>query len=347
MAISPKHWKRLLYAFTTAAALATSVGVASAEEKYTVRPAVPAGMTADFKSSVDSNSTITTGDQKKLSSAKARRDAISTVKEVANGMPSTLELTFAAECTVTESADGQQQQQKLPLAGKTVVVRREADGRVSHNAGEVDANLEAELTQMINLETTYYPKQPVAVGDEWAVDPAKLKAMLPRGMTGNFEMKCRLEKLGTFGGRPTYDISITSTMVGDQYGSKINMQCGGVLQIDREFGIPVRQDLVIKLTRVARNQKVDLDRHVVGTYLIRGKREGAVDQPPPNARFLPLPPPDSGPTFAGSIKDEEASADSAASVAGNTLTIESGGVRHTATRAQAARPEPKPKNPLE
>ncbi|HEX8911156.1 MAG TPA: hypothetical protein VF796_02270, partial [Humisphaera sp.] len=249
---------------------------------------VPAGVVIPSVSTVDSTVTVTAGGQQQAMTIQARRESTMTVKESAGGQPTVVEVVYGPNNVTTQSAGGQKQEQPFPLSGKTVTVKRGADGRVTHDAGQLPPQVEQELTKAFDWDGGLYPRQPVAVGDEWAPDPAKLMAAMPVGAGAKADIKCKLAKVGEIRGRATYDVVVAGKVTAEQNGGKVELTIGGVVQIDRQTGAPAQQDLIMTVAGGDANQQMTARVQMSGSNEFRG---GAAPAPAPAPVVGPGPVP--------------------------------------------------------
>ena len=108
----------------------------------------------------------------------SRRGTI-TVLAVTGGVPTALRVAFDAACGTRITQTGKPEQQiPYPLAGATVTLRRESDGRVVQ---EIDPEPKNELDPAVRADLQAYfegndgrPTHPVAVGEIWMPTAAQL-----------------------------------------------------------------------------------------------------------------------------------------------------------------------------
>ena len=237
-----------------AIALLLCVGVTTvqAQDKYTISLNAKAGQSWDFTHTLDSTMNIKSSAQGQVQNVEngmaQKRVGTVTVREAANGRPSAITVTFGKDCSSSTKVNGQEQTPPFPLAGQTVNLKVAADGTFSHDfKGNLDPATDAELKQMIEFDGSMYPKEPVAVGDEWVPEAGKLKEQLQLAPNDKLDVKCKLLALGAIRGIKTYDVSLTGSVTKAQDGMQMTIRIGGVMQLEIASGLPVQSDVVVAI----------------------------------------------------------------------------------------------------
>jgi hypothetical protein len=236
------------------ACLATTGRAASApDEKHALRLRLQAGQAWAFTSSMDSDMTVrASANGQALPDDRTvvgqRRAGTLAVTAVRDGVPTAVTATFAADCADVATVDGKPQSEPWPLAGKTIAFRREADGRVTNDARDLDPALAAEVGQLLEMDQTLYPKDAVAVGDGWTPDAAKLRQQFQLSADDKVDVRCKLIGVVDVRGRRAYDVSLTGTLTKVADGVTERTDLGGSMRYDAATGVPLQGNLTARVT---------------------------------------------------------------------------------------------------
>ncbi len=221
-----------------------------AADKVVFKVAAEPGVAWKFDQTQDSSSDnkATSGGQAQQFTNKMhqRRAGKVEVLKSTDGVPTSLKITFDESCEGTADMTGRPQQ-KVPFAyaGKTVTITRGADGKVTDDfEGQVDPGSANELHSMIEQEGVIFPKNPVAVGDEWPADAAGLAKLFQlQGPNDKGGMTLKLLGVKDVGGRPTAEVKVSLAMFKDQQGMKFKMISQGTALVDLQTGHAVKTDM--------------------------------------------------------------------------------------------------------
>ncbi|HEX8911155.1 MAG TPA: hypothetical protein VF796_02265 [Humisphaera sp.] len=224
--------------------MSTLIGTARAigQERYEMRPKLVPGLTATFafEQSASSDSGSYSGE---------RRSGTVRYTEVTGGLPAAARLVYGADTGNATTVNGTVLTSPHPLRGRTFAVRLEPGGRVSHDADEMTLGGQGMFfAELMKPEMRFHPPRPVALGDSWAPDPALMEFL--GGPKGDYT--CRLAKIGEYNGRPTFDITVSGKGSLDTGGgSRSDATISGSVQIDRQYGVIVHQDVTSKITHTS------------------------------------------------------------------------------------------------
>jgi hypothetical protein len=171
-----------------------------------------------------------------------------TVEVVAadNGMPTSLKITYDAESS--NAGNVGQPLPKFPLAGRTVHVAKK-DGIVSSDLGnDVDTPTVQEVAHMLEPDTSIYPKDAVAVNQEWDGDTANLAKQFQLGADDKINIHCHLLAIKDDNGRQVADIGVAGQIVKhDQGFIETKITLGGVTRVDVLTGQVVNSNVIGKI----------------------------------------------------------------------------------------------------
>ena len=176
-----------------------------------------------------------------------RRKGTIEVVAAENGMPTSLTITFDAESSNAGNM-GQQQVPKFSLAGRTVHVAKK-DGIVSSDLGnEIDTPTVQEVANMLSPDTSIYPKQPVALNEDWEGDTPNLATQFQLAADDKITIKCKLLAIKDDNGRQVADVGVSGQIVKhDQGFIETKITLGGVTRIDVATGQALTSDIVGKI----------------------------------------------------------------------------------------------------
>jgi hypothetical protein len=255
---------------------------ARAAEKETIRPLLRPGLSFDFAMTMETLMEMqAAGGQQQTMNSVVRLEGSLTYKAVEGGQATAAEVSISDKSSISQIINGQKQDAPFPLAGKKIGVKRGENGQIVQDGGDaVNPAMAEGLKKLLNIDTTVYPADAVAVGDEWSPDPAKLPPEITMNGKAKVDLKCKLLKIGELRGRPTYDVSLAGTVVGQpQPGTDMTMTMGGVTQIDKATGLPAQSDMVMKATMKGQ-QPMEIQMKVSAAYTF-GNNAGPGPAPGP------------------------------------------------------------------
>lgn len=176
-----------------------------------------------------------------------RRKGTLEVLAVKDGEPTKVKVTFDKDSTTSTNNNGKASDGPFPLAGKTITVTRDNDGKVTTDAEGIDANTAQEVTGILDADTSIFPPHPVKVGEEWPADDAVLARQLHLGKGDNVSLKCKLLAIGKVAGRATADIFAAGSVTKHEQGIVFRTDLSGITQVDLATGQTLQSDLIGKI----------------------------------------------------------------------------------------------------
>ncbi len=284
---------------TSKTALLAMLCLASASalgEEVTFRQVFAPGDKIVFKQSVNSQSNIiATANGQVLQQMKQDQSQLQsgtmTVDEVsADGKVTKATFVFGADCAMTMDGPMGKQSQPSSVAGKTITVTQKANSKDLDFSAEVDQAGAVEITQMFRNDGSMMPAKPVAVGDEWKINPDEMKNMIPPGSNAEASGSGKLLSVKTVNGRQVAEVEMKMSIVGDMGGMKMDTRVGGKGLVDVQTSRPVDVSLSGPMTVSGQQQgpggqAINLDvkgtMSVTSAATITGTPVGAVDRPRP------------------------------------------------------------------
>lgn len=308
-----------------AAVSALVTSSANAQDKVTLRMNLKPGMTWTFEQSQEmtANNKATFNGQTQPFNSKgssSRSGKAQVVSVGPDGSATSLRITFDDNLSSSQEMNGQRQVMPFAYAGKTVTVTRGPNGNVTDDfQGQADPASTAELHNAIEGFRALFPKQPVAVGEEWPADNALL-AKLMQLQNPNDRAGATMKLLGSkqVDGRDVAEVKV-STAVQSQPQPQLDVQMvmQGTVLIDKESGQVLASDLKGTSTSKGTGSEMGPDGPVQyqlegdGTIAIKsttkivGKGGEVADGPGP---FIAPPPGNvgaGGDVMAGTYADEK------------------------------------------
>ncbi len=194
------------------------------------------------------------------------------VLAVAKGAPTALRRKYTVKNSREEDATEGPTTTTSALQGKTVVIRLR-NGKVAiTGVKNLTEDEREELTEAIVPDTTSgWPKQPLAIGQEWEVDDAEASAMfgLPPGQGS---LKCRFTGVVNYGGHRAAKIGLTAVMkMDDPDIGEMTVRMRGnayhALQLNRGLGFEASGPVTVQGETEEDGMKIA----VTGTGTIKGK----------------------------------------------------------------------------
>ncbi len=178
-----------------------------------------------------------------------RRKGTIEVLAASAGLPTAIKVTFDEESANTGGTDGHLVPE-FALAGKTVTVKRGEGGTITNDLHDPpDEATVAELNKLLEPDTSIYPKQPVAVGEEWDGDSTAIARQFQLGADDSVSLKCRLLSLNEIDGRKVANVSVAGQVSKREQGFvNTKTTLGGVSQIDLKTGELLASDVAGKIS---------------------------------------------------------------------------------------------------
>jgi hypothetical protein len=220
------------------AGAAPSGGPAAVTLKLSLQP----GMTWKFESSQEfssQNEALLNGRRQPfVTRMNSRRSGRAEILSVQGGVPDAVRVTYDDNCETVGGTSGQSPQKiPFPFAGRTVVVRRNADGSVSDDfSGPVEPATRAELHAVMEHELAMLPKTPVGVGEEWTGDNDHLGAALELQGKDHGGMTLKLLSVQDLSGRSTAEVKVSIAIERDQNGLTTQIVVQGTAWVDVASG---------------------------------------------------------------------------------------------------------------
>jgi hypothetical protein len=214
-----------------------------AQDKVPLKLALAPGMAWSFEQSQQANTDVKASfqgmTQPFTTTMSSKLSGKLEVLAVTEGQPSKVRIAFGPDC-MTEQSMGGQPAQAVPsaLAGKTVVVTRNADGTVTNDLQEhVEPAVTDELASAVEQSRAMFPSAPVAVGEEWSADPKALARMLQlKNPDDTARMTLKLLRVQDVAGRPTADVQMNIVVAMRQQDLKVKLTTAGTAKIDVPTG---------------------------------------------------------------------------------------------------------------
>jgi len=234
--------------------LSAAAGVASAQEKVTLKPNLQTGQVWNMTQAMDTNMDIKVdaGGQKQTINQKINMamTATMTIVEAKDGQPVKSKIKFGDDAKISMEMMGQKQNVPFPLAGKEMTVTKKADGTVDIDPpGAVDASAKDMLGQMTEASAAFYPTMPVGAGDKWEVAGDKVTKMFQLEAGGQAKLECTLVDIKEVAGRKVANVTLKGNAAGKMQGAMdVTLDMSGPLTFDVESGQVVSQDIKANMT---------------------------------------------------------------------------------------------------
>ena len=155
-----------------------------------------------------------------------------TAIEVDGGKPTLMEVAFDDSCGSAIDTNGTAQEQPFALAGKTVKVTLAGDDMTVEGGGEIDEETRKAVLEIVYLEDSLFPSEPVDVGAEW---PGRLT----RDESVAQELIFTLEKIEERSGRRIAVLRCRGKIQEDNNGIDMQGEIGGPVYVDMATGLVV------------------------------------------------------------------------------------------------------------
>lgn len=305
-----------------------------AQQKYELQRKAKEGEKCSFESSQNGKQVGHMGPQEMTQSMSMLRKGTFEVVAVANGIPTSLKISFDKECSQKMEMTGQQPMaQNFALAGETVTISRDPKGMLQHDyKGQLDQMAMMELNAYLEPPTAFLPPKPVAVGDTWEPDTRAATQMYQLGQGDQLKMTCKFVGVRDLGGRQVAEIS--STMLLDKKSDpnqQLRNEVSGTSMVDIETGAVLQMEASGKMsssmTQDRMGQRVTMTSEGTTEQRARITPLGAVAVQPPRVDPVnpvnPIRPAPAG-TFAGTFKNDQLTVEIAAAGGAFAGTIKMG-----------------------
>jgi len=167
------------------------------------------------------------------------------VLDVADGKCTAKRVTFGKGCFAFEQIDDQpRRDQRMVYSDKTVTFRMLADGTLDQDFGVKTNGRHMRLIRDAILgRTTFFPNQPVAIGDRWRADDVMRELMQLRAsdtLSTIFTLKAVREQ----DGRQVADVTVTAAVLMTDRGMNLEVGIEGAFIVDVATGVPLKEDLI-------------------------------------------------------------------------------------------------------
>lgn len=220
------------------------VAAASAQEKYTLKPNFKPGQvwTFDMDQAIDVNIKISAQGQLMAQvgqEMRARRVGKAEVLDAHEGNAIAVRIAYTDKCKSSVKAGEQSQEVPFALAGKTVTVRRGLDGKLAQDSGlTLDEATMEELKQFLDPDLSFYPKEAIAVGQEWKGDSKQLaKVFQLQGKDDTADLTGNLVSVKDVDGRKTAELKLSANLASTlPEGFRMKITLGGTMLVDVATG---------------------------------------------------------------------------------------------------------------
>ena len=171
------------------------------------------------------------------------------VLDVADGRCTAKRVTFGKGCFSFEQVDDQpRRDQRMIYSDKTVTFRVLRDGTLDQDFGVKTNGRHMRLIRdAIFGRTTFFPNQPVAVGDRWSADEMVRQVMQLRA-SDTLSTILTLKAVREQDGRQVADVTVTAAVLMNERGMNIEAGIEGAFVVDVATGVPLKEDLVGRST---------------------------------------------------------------------------------------------------
>ena len=171
------------------------------------------------------------------------------VLAVASGAPSAARIAFSPSSTTRTKQTGTAEMEvSYPLAGQTVTIKRNSDGKITPDFGP-DAEISLDPTTRGELESYLSgnegrPPRPVAIGDQWEPTPSQLKQMYQLSGAGDQAASVsRLASILVTNGQRLAQVVVSNYVSRHPGGMAISELTQGSMWLDLDSGRVVRSTL--------------------------------------------------------------------------------------------------------
>ena len=228
----------------------TTVSAIYAQDKVTLKVDMKPGMEWTFEQTQqmasNNKATFNGASQPFATSGLSKRSGKIRVLEVGpDGEPTSLRVAFDDNLSSTQEMAGQKQTVPFAFSGKTVTITRAPGGNVTNDfQGQADPASSDELNNMLEGFRAIFPKEPVAVGDEWKADDQLLAKMMPlKGPNDRAGATMKLLGQKQVDGRDAAEVKVSTAVQGQQGEIKVEMIMQGTVLIDTATGHVVASDM--------------------------------------------------------------------------------------------------------
>ncbi|CAN5439214.1 hypothetical protein BH09PLA1_BH09PLA1_19450 [soil metagenome] len=253
---------------------------ATAQDRVALRPNLPAGANWSFvqNETADMSSSYKANGQSQDMKQKVQRKISGNVQvlESINGKPTALRVTFDRDCGgVMDNGQGQQMPMPFPMAGKTINVKIDAQGNLTHDAGQLNPDDLQELSSIAESDDAFLPKQPVAIGESWQPDIATLARKWQLDpQNSKIGVKMTLREVRDMGGRRVALVDAVLDVSGEMPGGMTGgRSMAGTTLIDLETGKAIQMQAQGKMSMSGINQQQGPDGNM---YVMEMKSDGVV-----------------------------------------------------------------------
>jgi hypothetical protein len=247
----PIFWRAKLLIWPLALICVEAQGAA---DRFDLKLHVRPGETWNFDQSFEATQTTARSAGGKTVSkseqqVRSVRQGTITVLAVSSGAPSAARITFAPSSSTRSKQTGTAEMEvSYPLAGKTVTLKRGADGKITPDFGSdpevsIDPTTRGELESYLSGNEGR-PPRPVAIGDQWEPTPAQLKQMYQ--LTGASDQAASVSRLASIlatNGLRLAQVVVSNYVVRHPGGMAISELTQGSMWMDLDSGRVVRSVL--------------------------------------------------------------------------------------------------------
>lgn len=224
-----------------------------AQQTYTLKPRSHVGdrWAIDVNNSIQQKGTVTADGQPQpidQSGTQQRKGAME-IQSVGDEMPTAIRIKYDIESKNSGTLGGQAAP-AFSLVGRTITVRREANGQITNDLPQQpDEQTLSELARLLDPDLSIYPAHPVAVGDEWDADSTALARQFQLGADDKVAMKCTLRRIADLDGHQVAEIALIGEVVKhDQGFIATTTHLNGMSRIDLATGQTLDAEMTGKMS---------------------------------------------------------------------------------------------------
>ena len=167
------------------------------------------------------------------------------VLDVTNGKCTAKRVVFGKGCFSFDRVDDQPRRvQRMVYSDKTVTFRTLPDGTLDQDFGVKTNGRHMRLIRdALFGRTTFFPSQPVAIGDRWSADEV-MRELIQLRPSDSLSTIFTLKAVREQDGRQVADVAATAAVLMNERGMNLEVGIEGTFVVDVATGVPLKEDLV-------------------------------------------------------------------------------------------------------